>query len=270
MPALPLLFVRHPVEPDDLQIHIEVGIGRETIRVMLDTGADDLVLPYTGETSRLPAITGGDTRPGYGATGVPISNDQVLVPRLALGSLTLVNVAAERTSVDSLQTPLLGMDVLGRYRCHFRFTLGRLDIGGKPQSLPAMLPLELMRSSRPMVPVTFGDLNVTAVWDTGASLSVLDAAFANDHPELIEITGNTYGSDASGVTFNAPVGRLDRCTIGGVDFEPSTCVVIDLGPINAMLDQPIHMALGTPIMTQADWLFDFPDRTWAITQLPSF
>ncbi len=41
--------------------------------------------------------------------------------------------------------------------------------------------------------------------------------------------------------------------------------MVDLSAANATLDRPMDLILGYPTWSQADWLFDFPARMWAVT-----
>jgi hypothetical protein len=38
-----------------------------------------------------------------------------------------------------------------------------------------------------------------------------------------------------------------------------------LSAANATLERPMDLILGYPTWSQADWLFDFPSRKWALT-----
>ena len=52
--------------------------------------------------------------------------------------------------------------------------------------------------------------------------------------------------------------------VGGIAIESSACAIVDLGPLNAALGQPISFVLGMPAIVQADWSFDFPRRRWSV------
>jgi len=42
--------------------------------------------------------------------------------------------------------------------------------------------------------------------------------------------------------------------------------VVDLSRANATLDLPMDLILGYTTLRQANWLFDFPAKRWAITR----
>jgi hypothetical protein len=52
--------------------------------------------------------------------------------------------------------------------------------------------------------------------------------------------------------------------VGGIAIDSSACALVDLGPLNAALEQPISIVLGMPAIVQADWSFDFPERRWSV------
>ena len=54
--------------------------------------------------------------------------------------------------------------------------------------------------------------------------------------------------------------------IGHRAFERHKAVAVDLARVNETLEHPMDLILGYPLIRQADWLFDFPARRWAMTR----
>jgi hypothetical protein len=54
--------------------------------------------------------------------------------------------------------------------------------------------------------------------------------------------------------------------IGQRTFGSHKVVAVDLSGVNSTLDYPMDLILGYPTIRQADWLFDFPARRWAVTR----
>jgi hypothetical protein len=99
----------------------------------------------------------------------------------------------------------------------------------------------------------------TALWDTGAGMTVVDRDWAESHPDAVTVlTETSDGTDATGNTVAVVQGWLASCTIGGVTFPDQPGAVVDLSELNAHLAIPIHLGLGLPQISQASWYMDFP------------
>lgn len=263
-------------DPDAMEVWVDGLVGAETVRFRLDTGARRCRVCSSAGTEQIPAI--GIDR-GVGASGVGLGEDEheIELPTLQIGDVTLTNVAATRTPQDATVQPLLGMSALGRFRCEFRFSTRQLHLTTTDaSSTEGWAELGLLTTGQPAVPVDFGDVEVMACWDTGASLTAVDAEFALTHPHLFSHVGFSVGSDASGFEMPTQLARMASCRVGDVAFEPSMCAIVDLAPLNAFLSQqaiderrtidPFVFILGTPAMLQADWAFDFPARRWTLNR----
>lgn len=155
------------------------------------------------------------------------------------------------------------MNLLGTRACEFDLAREVLTVDVKP---PVQRPAPLRRQSggQPLLPVSFGQVQTDAVWDTGASLTVLDAGWAARSGVAIDVVSAQNGVDASGASVPSSTGMMGGCTIGGVHFSPSRCAVVDLWPLNAHLDEPIALILGLPIIRQARWWMHFPSNRWHV------
>ena len=128
------------------------------------------------------------------------------------------------------------MDLLKDYRCHFLFDANRLvvdqDAAPKP-GVQRWKPLFLDTRAHPYVDVQFGVGAATAhaVWDTGASLTVVDMAI---HPASTRSTsrqiGTSIGDDATGTPQETPMFTMAATVIGGRTFAPGRVAGVDLVP----------------------------------------
>lgn len=250
-----------PDDPAAVQLFVNATLTGETLRLLVDTGGASCSLSAR-HTSHLDSIGPDD---GWGVTGTVTDDDIVIVPSLSLGPIVTRNVRASRIPLNDRRPPHLGMNVLGKYRCHFKCTSSAIEINEPAPPNQASFPLTLLPGGQPVLPVSFGENAATALWDTGAGMTVVDESFAQDNPHLFDVTGQTEGLDSSGTGFVCQMATMTECTIGGLVFEPSPCAMLDLSPVNDALEVPIDLAVGAPLIVQADWLFDFPARTWAVT-----
>jgi len=256
---VPLIIELDPDDPDFAAILVDASIAGRPYRLLLDTGAARTQLHADEYTSTLPPVSEDASSASFGGR---ISEPIVTITDLVIGSLQLATLDVTRSERGLGQ--VLGMDVLGRYRCHFRLKDGVMELNAL-QGIQAAN--ELMRGPRGHIYVDAHWPSVTAqaCWDTGAGATVVDRAFWLSHPELFEQVGVTVGTDANGDQAETPLLLMDGPVIGQHTFSGHKAVAVDLAQVNATLENPMDLILGYPTIRQADWLFDFPAARWAVT-----
>ena len=130
-----------------------------------------------------------------------------------------------------------------------------------------LLPLIVGPKFHPYVEVTVGKKLVTAVWDTGASITVVDTQFIKSNADMFDISGKSIGTDATGTSQTTPSFIMKTHSIGGHEFSPTEVVGVDLSHINSSTEIPMTMILGYTTLCKANWLFDFPQKYWTITKM---
>ncbi|BDZ46547.1 hypothetical protein GCM10025866_24560 [Naasia aerilata] len=253
------------LEPESVVLVVEGFANGEPLRFVVDTGAGTSSVPNLGALRELP-VSGMSAARGANAT---VSGDHiVVVDQLEVGELTARSVRANRS--DPPRRPLLGMDVLGEHRCFFRFSSDRLELDGPIGARDEDLELVRRGNGSPGVAVDFGSTTVLALWDSGASLTVVDGEFARTHPRIVVTSGSkSSGFDSVGDQVSGTRCIVSECRIGGQLFGPSAGVVLDLGALNAVLPSPLNVIIGMPLARRADWLFDFPNDRWHVKPHPS-
>jgi hypothetical protein len=129
------------------------------------------------------------------------------------------------------------------------------------------LPLLLGPKSHPYVSVFLEETQAYAVWDTGASITVVDQAFIDKNPKFFQKMGVSTGTDATGTSQDTPSYLMDACIIGSNKFPATEVVGVDLSHINSSTEIPMTMILGFTTLQYANWLFNFPEKYWAITKI---
>ncbi len=164
---------------------------------------------------------------------------------------------------DEQDGALLGLDVLAAQPLVLRparaeLRLGVLDDASSRDwhSLPGT-------GRHPHVDVIWGDLRVLAVWDTGASASIVDPRLVRENPQLFSAPRAVTGRDASGAVVTGDMVTMAPCTIGGRDFAASQAAVVPLTALRDVDGRPVDMIVGWPLIGSADWILDFPGRRWA-------
>ena len=245
-------------DPDFANVLVDVTVAGRWYRLLLDTGAARTQLPADEYTSALP-VAGEDA--SSGSFGGRRTESVVTITSLAIGPVKIATLEVTRSDNGP---GLLGMDVLGRYCCHFRLRAGVLELEAPPGVQPGHR-LTVSRRGHPYVPVHWPGVTASACWDTGSGPTVVDRGFWLRHPGLFEQLGESTGTDSSGAQAQAPLLRMAGPVIGQRAFTSHKAVAVDLSTVNSTLELPMDLILGYPAIRQADWLFDFPARRWTLT-----
>jgi hypothetical protein len=253
-------------DADAAEVYVDGAIGGRPYRFLLDTGAARSCVRYDDYTATF-AVVGTDTSSGVFAGG---NRDLVTVPSITLGSIsrsdfTLVRAAQGETERQNL----IGMDLLKDLRCHFRFDERRVgvDMEDAGEDNGPFEELFLGRRAHPYVPIQLGDVTASAVWDTGASMTVVDTNFVVRAPGFFPAVGTSTGTDSTGAQQETPMYMMAAATIGGYTFPTQRVAAVNLARLNATLERSMDLIIGYNAYSKAHWLFDFPRRRWRITKM---
>lgn len=237
--------------------YVDVDVAGTVVTALLDTGAGRSCVPRlpalraaSGETTA--TITGiAGTRPAHSATA----------PWIAIDGIVTRDVRV--TVCDEQDGALLGLDVLATQPLVLRPACAELRLGALDDAscrdwhdLPGA-------GRHPHVDVVWGGLRVLAVWETGASASIVDPRLVHEHPQLFSAPRVTTGRDASGTVVNGDIVTMAPLTIGGRDFAASEAAVVPLTALRDVDGRPVDMIVGWPLIGSADWILDIPGRRWA-------
>jgi predicted aspartyl protease len=260
--------LRLVIIPDDEDpgafIFVDGSIGNQKYRFLLDTGAASSEINYDSYTMNFEKI-GVKTSSGAFSSD---TLDIIQVPSIKIGPINQENFKIRRQSETSKGNfNLIGMDLLKNYRCYFRFHSESLLLNPQIEDDITLLPLLLGPKNHPYVDVSFNEINIKAVWDTGASITVVDRVFIEDNSHLFQKIGTSIGTDATGASQETPSYLMSSYNIGSHEFPASEVVGVDLSHINSSTEVPMTMILGYTTIQHANWLFDFPARQWVITKV---
>lgn len=255
-------------DPDAAEVLVDGAIDGRPYQFLLDTGAAKSRIQHDDYTSRFAAVGSNHAVGVFDAH----SDDLMTVPALTLGSLARRDFTLVRGSPEAVGARnLIGMDFLKDYRCHFRFNEQRVSVDDPADvdlSLAAQ-PLLLGARFHPYVDVHFDAVAAQTVWDTGAGITVVDLGFVRAHPTLFQPAGASLGTDSTGAQMESPLYVMAASRIGGHTFPPHMVACVDLSHVNASTDVSMDMILGYTTLHMANWLFDFPNRRWAVSRLLS-
>ncbi|MFE1644143.1 aspartyl protease family protein [Microbacterium sp. P01] len=248
-----------PDVAEAIVVSVLVDVDGVHQRLIVDTGGAQSALA-AGELSRKLQSAPARSDAGRGVFGGNRRPDRVVAEMMAIGGL---RIARPRFDVEALPgaPSLLGLDVLGEHRLDFLFSAAVLEFDGEGVVDHRR---DLVQSSRrhPYVTANWGDIAANAIWDSGASISIVDRAFARRHSGLFRPEGNSSGIDASGVESNIEMVRMAGLTVGGRTFTPTIAGIADIAGIEHAGDPPFDLILGMPVLRQADWALDLADGWW--------
>jgi hypothetical protein len=262
---LVLIIEEDEADPEAAELLVDGCIGGREYRFLLDTGAARSAVVWDDYTSRFDSH---EKSTSSGAFGRRSREDLIRVPSIAVGPISRRDFTLVRLPRQGLHgRNLIGMDLLKEHRCHFCFDEERVLVDGYGEKNADLAVQELLLDARyhPYVDLHVRTLRARAVWDTGAGMTVVDTNFVARHPALFHRAGESTGRDASGFEMETPTFIMEESVIGERTFPTHKVAGVDLSAVNATLEMPMDFILGYNTLRRADWLFDFPNRRWAIT-----
>jgi hypothetical protein len=267
MDTLDLIIVPDEDDTEAAEILVDGSLEGHDYRFLLDTGAARTTVRYDSYTSAF-ATSGQRDSSGVFADD---SYDVVTAPHLRLGPIVRSDFALDRVRENGpAGRNLIGMDLLKDYCLHFLFDESRLVI--EPDDMPGathLLDLFVDAKHHPYIPVQFGQESVSAVWDTGAGMTVVDTHYIQRRSQLFQEAGHSKGTDSTGTEMRTPMFSMAASIIGGYTFPPQKVAGVDLSRLNATLEKSMDLILGYNLIRQANWIFDFPVKKWGISKLLS-
>jgi predicted aspartyl protease len=246
---------------------VDAEIENRRYQFYLDTGAASTSMVFDKYTSQ---FTSKGINNSSGAIAKH-SNDLIVIPQIRVGSISKSNVIVSRAFKGSKgKSNLLGMNFLKDNAFHFLFDENRVLILDATQS-PIKVELQdlfLGERFHPYVNMVMSDgTQAEGVWDTGAGITVFDIGFIRKHSEIFSKVGTSTGKDSSGTSQETPMYQLKEFVIGGRKFPSVRVAGVDLSVPNSTIKTPMDFILGYNVISKANWIFDFPNKKWAISKM---
>src|SRR5689334_8901179 len=224
------------IKPDEeeveaAEVYVDGKIDGKDYRFLFDTGAGRSSVISDHYTASLQSV-GQHTSSGVFTPG---SEDLITVPSIEIGPMVRRDFTLTRAAANAIgKSSLIGMDLIKDYRCHFFFNEGLVlvDSGDTTAGDYAFEPLLVDQKYHPYVDVQYGDAHAHAVWDTGASITVVDINFINKHPAFFEEVGQSAGTDSTGTTVQTPMYIMSQAVIDQHEFPPHKVAGVDLSQVN--------------------------------------
>jgi hypothetical protein len=255
--------VRIPVRIINGLIVVRVAVNGRPFDFLLDSGAAGMVVdPIVTETLGLERY--GER---IGATIGPFPETTTIVPTLSVGLLRMHNVvsrvvpipfrADDRTRVAGL----LGFDFFADMVVHVDLDRGIVEalhpstFHAAPELVAVPIGLD---DKQPAIRVKVGPVAARLILDTGANRSILGSSFAD------RLDPSSERATVPSARFRGLGGTGTAETVAVKDFEIANVTlpeaIVDISPADLGFED-IDGLVGTDIMRNFDWFFDYPANT---------
>lgn len=237
--------------------------GQDFKKCKLDTGAifssvkKDLLLNPGEVINQVPVMSFS----GQVVTCDTTVTDALKIQGLGFGkSLLLLCPQLESSGADVI----IGLDIL----THKPLIL---DYKKNQFILDAAKPTEVMNftedeSGHILLPVTLHKqkpVEITAMFDSGAAITVVDVALVKAHPEIFTIIQDNSVTDTHGNVIPTLLVIASNLRVGQASFVAEFMMAVDLSATQKASGQKVTMILGHNITIGANWYFSFVDHTWS-------
>lgn len=222
-------------------------------KMLLDTGATTSQITLNEKTNTFNVLSEDIS---HGAFGSKLQK-KVEIPELIVGTHRVENIPATLDDVHGI----IGMDFLKGTCIHLdlandEFTFGEHFTDG--------MDLFLGEKGHIYMQCNLGDVVLWALFDTGASGTVVNQAFIDEHPEFFVKQGMDNAKDWTGAEQAAQLIRIRNMSIASNLFDEHEAGVLDLSNAKQYLEKPIDIILGATTMELAIWDFDFTNKKWKL------
>lgn len=221
--------------------------------MLLDTGATTSQITLNEKTSRFKVLSEDIS---HGAFGSKLQK-KVEIPELIVGNHRVENIPATLDDVHGI----IGMDFLKDTCIHLDLSNAEFAFG---EHFTDGMDLLLSEKGHIYMQCNLGDLVLWALFDTGASGTIINQALIDEHPEFFMRQGMDKGRDWTGAEQEAQLIRINNMSIASYLFDEHEAGVLDLSNARQYLEKPIDIILGATTMELAVWDFDLLNKKWKV------
>jgi predicted aspartyl protease len=242
------------------EVYVDGKINGVETRFLLDTGCALTTINHDDFSSSFTTTEQQNSSGAFGET----THDLITVDSITLDRLKKTNHRICRGAKGKLDRKLLGMDMLKEYAINFSFNNQSMEFT-QPSSRKMNTETLILDSGQiPHITVRCNNKEVIAVWDTGASITLVNFSFIQNNQEMFEAIGEEAGTDSTGQTMVTPIFLMKKLEIAGRIFKPHKVVALDISHIQKVAQLPMEMILGYSTLRQADWHMNFPRQEWKL------
>lgn len=244
---------------------LDLEFDGQSATCLVDSGSALSLLAEPGPWSAYPAT--GKVRFTSASGGVK-EVEKVRIDKVSAGSAIWRGVHLGRLAAGDGVQNTLGIDLLGRqpFALHFLHRVAvAFDAMQPKQAASQAGQLEVSSHGVFTIVSTFGQDPVRALFDTGSSLTAVDADFVAQHPsDFSETRQFMTGTDGLGHSITMKMFRARRVRVGPREFRHVPVVATNLQTLRDGVDRRVQAVIGLNLMRKADWFFDLPNRRWGM------
>ncbi len=249
---------------DSGQIIIPAEFNGHIENCLIDTGAS-ISTAYSSKFFEDLSTSG--TIWTWGVSGEKVASFVKTVDTLSIGGLHFKDqhfLLKEESPPPSHEFRcILGMDVLGHGAIAFDFVKKTFQFLPKIPDRYTPRTLDLRSTGYFTVPFSLNSQALNAVWDTGASSSVVDPKIVKAHPALFEHLGTSdNGIDiVSSRSFSFEFYRMKQAKLA--DFNVKDTIVISKD-LNMAVNVQQDAIIGFDLISRFNWMFDLRRKLWTV------
>ena len=222
----------------------------------VDTGSDFSLVNDDEVFRKYPSS--GELRYA-GAGGVFKETDKIRINKFVVDGKTIRNVELGRFSPEEHWSTRLGMNILKNYRVQMNFKKKKIRIGVRESCGKDLVSFTLRDKGIPAMPIEIGGEKVTAMFDTGAALTVVDANLISKKPDLFAFLGDVNGGDSTNHKVDMKAYQAKELVIGNTSFKDLLVLSMDFTQMKKYFGNDVHAIIGFNLFVQRNWYFDFPE-----------
>jgi hypothetical protein len=262
MGKIKLIIIEDKTDIGCAEVYVDAMIEGDEFEFLLDTGAGTSRIRNSEYTLNYPVLRNKTSSGVFSKT----SEQVIRIPSLRLGPIVKTNVEFTRVE-NNAKANLIGMNVLKDDAFFFDFKYNTVDVNPDDSKFSRRCnELYLDEKHHPYIKSSLDKIELSAVWDTGASLSIVDVSFIEDNPSFFQRVGTSVGTDAGGTSMETSMYMISPLMIDGFIFPPHPVAAVDLSHANTGLEKKMDMIIGYRTFAYADWWFDFPAKKWKIVK----
>lgn len=266
MQKIDMIIKREHEGSDEALIYVDAKLNGDDHIFLFDTGAARSLLALNENTKTMKSISKSTSSGAFSTNHYDIVN----VNSLNVGYIKETDVVMNRLIHNNNGSEsILGLEVICKYSLLFDFTNEEIRLINFDEfEQQRLYDLELSSKNHPYMDVLFDNIKAKALWDTGASITIVDEKFIDNNPTLFTQLGVELGTDSGGISQNTKMYLMKESNIGGMRFKSVRVASVDLSHINASASISMDMILGFPTISQANWYIDFIEKKWAVSNYP--
>lgn len=246
------------------EVYVEGKIEGKPCKFLFDTACAKTTLSFDSFSSQFETIGSQESSGIFGRTEYDlISVDWIDIH----GAIIKNNMELARAKKGGLDRNLLGMDLLKDQRLAFSFNEELVEVN--PQQDKSIKSHDLILDNKfiPHINLVYDSKNYVATWDTGASITLVDTNFIDDHPTMFKPIGAEVGTDSTNAKEETPLYIMEPIIIGNKKFPRHKVASVPLTNVQSASGMSMNFILGFSTLRNAKWLFDFPQRKWSIPKM---